>query len=180
MSNLTQYQTYYGIHLDHYSETWGGNEYNKMLTKSFPNVNLISTATSSTASEIKFLYPTLYKNVYYLDGVANGHITLYNKSTSTATSVTAYTVSIKKTDDEPGNETTLGSYTNSITTDNSLPTHNYLTLPVFVDITKQVVNEGEKLILSISVTGGDDICLSHANDSSDIDIKIELPYAPQG
>ena len=179
MSNLTQYQTYYAIHLDHYSETWGGNEYNKQITKEFPNEYLITTDYTN-ASSADFLYPMLYKNIYLLDSVADGHLTLYNQSTSTPTAVTSYTVSIKKTDDVPSNETTLGSYTNSITTDNSVGTDDYLTLPIFINITKQVVNENEKLILHIDFTGGSDLCIAHANDSSIIDTKITLPYAPQG
>ena len=55
MSVTRQFQTYYGMHLDHWSETWGGVTYHKLLMKSYPTTNLISTTTSGSKSTV-FLY----------------------------------------------------------------------------------------------------------------------------
>jgi len=176
------YKTYYAIHLNHWSETWGGVTYNKLLVKDFPDSNLVSTATTK-ASSIDFLYPRLVENKYILDGLAEGHFTLYNDNASTVTTVTAYTVSVKKTDDVPSNETILGSYTKNISSDNSVATRSYLTLPIYMTTSntpKISVDANEKLILHIEFTGGSDLCISHANDSDNIDIEIKLPYAPTG
>jgi len=173
------YKTYYAIHLNHYSTAWAGNTYNKILVTEFPDENLVSTVTTN-ATSADFLYPRLITNKTYLDGVAEGHITLYNNG-STTTTVTNFTVSLKKTDDVPNNETVLGSYTKSISADNNIASSNYLTLPFYMPIDKQTLNENEKLIFHIEyTTDSSDLCISHANDSSNIDIKIKVPYAPTG
>jgi len=173
------YKTYYGIHLNHYSTTWAGNTYNKILVTEFPDSNLVSTDTTN-ASSADFLYPRLISNKAYIDGVAEGHITLFNNGSS-STTVTSFTVSLKKTDDVPSNETVLGSYTASISSDNSVAASGYLTLPFFMPIDKQTLDENEKMILHVEyVSGSSDMCIAHANDSSNIDIRIKIPFAPVG
>ena len=173
------YKTYYGIHLNHYSTSWGGNTYHKILVTEFPDSNLVSTDTTNTSSA-DFLYPRLITNKAYLDGVAEGHITIYNNGSS-ATTVTNFTVSLKKTDDVPSNETVLGSYTANISSDNSIPSSGYLTLPFFMPIDKQTLDENEKLIFHVEYTSNsNDLCIAHANDSNNVDIKIKVPYAPTG
>ena len=180
MAVTRQYQTYYAISLTHHSETWGGVTYNKILVKEFPDSYLKSIDTTNAASA-NFLYPMLYKNRYYLEGQAEGHITLYNSHVSNTATVTAYTVSLKKTKDVPSSEDTIGTYTKSISTDNSVATTSYLTLPVYMNISKSLVDASEKLILHIEYTStGGTMNVAHANDSTDIDIKIKLPYAPRG
>jgi hypothetical protein len=171
------YKEYYAIHLDHYSTVWAGNTYNKILVTEFPDLNLVSTVTTY-ASSAKFVYPRIITNKCYVDGVAEGHITLYNNSTSTATT-TNYTVTLSKTEDVPSTETTLGTYSKTISTGNTLTSKSYLTLPFYINIDKKPLNENEKLLLYIAHTSTGSMCICHANDSSNIDVKIRVPYAPE-
>ena len=173
-----QYQTFYGIDLDHYEEVWAGTTYTKILVKDYPDSDLKSTVSTKTDSA-SFIYPMVYENVYYLDGIATGHITLYN-DTGSATTVTDYTVTLKKTDDVPSNETVLGSYSHTLSTGSSITAADWLTLPIKINLNKQVIEANEKLILTISYTCTDNIAISHENDSTLEDIKIKIPFITAG
>ena len=175
-----QYVTYYGIHLDHYNYTWGGAAYNKLLVTEYPNEYLISTA-STEAKTAKFLYPRLVGNPVYIDGVAEGHIVIWNSHAVNTTKIQSYTVSLLKTPDVADNETTLGTYANTITADNEITTENYLYLPVYMNVKKQELGVDEKLILEITYTddGAGTPNISHENDSTLEDIKIKIPYGTE-
>jgi len=183
MSVDRMYQTYYGVYLNHWSDTWGGNTYNEMLVKEYPN-EYLSTTSVSIVSDITFMYPSLYKNKYYLDGQMEGHFTIYNQSSTTSYYVSSYTVELKKTNDVASNETVLGTYSNTISSNNTVPPEDYLTLPIYMNIEKQIVNPNERLLLNITFTetGGTYtyVGFSHWNDSSIPDIKIKVPYAYTG
>ncbi len=181
MSVTRQYQTYYGVHLNHWDEEWAGNTYNKILVKEYPN-EYLSTTSNSMVSDITFMYPTLYKNKYYIDGVAEGHISIYNDDSSASYAVTGYTVELIKTQDVPSAETILGSYTGVISSNNFVMEEDFLTLPVYINLTKQLVNPNERLLLHMTFIGTDytHLGFSHWNDSSIPDIKLKIPYAPQG
>jgi len=175
------YQTYYAVELDHVGESWGGNTYTKLLVTEYPDDAIESTASTQSA-DVTFLYPTIVANVYYLDGIAEGYITLQNCHASNTATVTSYTVTLKKTEDVPSAETTLGSYTQSISTDNTIAAvTGELRLPVYMNISHQKVTENEKLLLNITyVSTGGTVYVKHELDSSDPDIKIKVPYLPQG
>lgn len=181
-----QYTTYYGVKLAHYTYTWAGNVYggtnnDGMLLTEHPDYTLVSVPTTDT-TQISFIYPRLVSSKAYLDGIAEGQFTLYNMSSSDATDVTAYTVYLKKTDDVPGNDTTLGYYTGSLVTDNSVPTEDYITLPFFIPITEQLIEKEEKLLLTISFTGGEDLVFCHdiySSEYSYYDVMIKVPFAPE-
>lgn len=182
MSVTRMYTTYYGVDLNHYSDTWGGVTYNKILVKEYPNEFLSTVSNTLDDDSITFMYPTLYKNKYYLDGVAEGHLSIYNQHSTTTYQVTDFTVNIKKTDDVPNNETTIGTYTKTLSANNDVPPEDYLTLPIYINIEKQIVNPSERILLNLEIThnGGNDVGFSHWNDSSIPDLKIKIPYAPQG
>lgn len=173
------YQVYYGMQLDHYSHIWGGITYNRFLWTEFPNENLSSTPTAQILTA-DFIYPrTIGKTD--LDGVAEGHFTIYNNSTTSASTVTSYTVTLLKTADVPNSMETLGSYSNVISTFNSVATHNYLTLPMYIPISKQILEYNEKLILRIAFsTTTSELCICQMNDSTDVDIQIKIPFAATG
>jgi len=180
------YETYYGIKLTHYTYAWGGTNYggtydNGILVKDFPNENLVSTDYTET-TEMRFIYPRPITPKAFLDGTAEGHISIYNASTTTIYSVTSFTVSIMKSEDVPGDEEILGSYFCSLTTDNSVPTEDYLTLPFFIDIEEKELNANEKIIfyITFACSGTVDIGIGHANDSDIIDMQIKMPFAPEG
>jgi len=175
-----QYQTYYGIHLDHHEEVWGGNTYNKILVKQYLNAD-ISTTDTTDATSITFLLPQMYMYKYYLDGMTEGWFTLYNQDTSNNATLDSFTVSLLKTEDVPNAEVALGSKTMNLSSNNTISKSGYLKVPIFIYLDKQVVEAGNKLLLrlEISTTGGD-VIFYHANDSSNEDVKIKIPYAPTG
>ena len=179
-----QYQTYYAVHLNHHTESWGAASWNKILVTSVVDENLVQTGSTSITSSttVSFLYPPLIQSKYYLDGVAEGHFTLYKKGTGTGW-INQYSVTLLKLD-EAGNYTTLASIsetTGSIT----IATLNYLTLPIYMNISQAVVNEREKLVLRIGVTCSNGtpsigMQVSHELYSDAKDIEISLPFAPTG
>lgn len=177
--------------MNHYDDTWGGKNYNKILTKEYPSEDLQSTASTQNSSAT-FYYPKLVGNPAYMDGVTEGHFTLYNSSSVASCTVTEYTVTIKKTDDVAANETTLGSKTVSLSIDNILLKAGTYTdwadsgsaggplliLPIYIDIDKQKIAVNEKLLFSIvfTYTGGTP-WIGHYNGSDPDDIKLKIPYA---
>ena len=181
MSVTRQYKVYYGIFLNHWSDTWGGITYNEILVKEYPN-EYLSAVSNSMVSDITFMYPSLYKNRYYLDGTLEGHLSIYNDSSTVTYTVTGYSVELRKTDDVPSNETVVGSYTGSLSANNTVVPEDYLTLPIYMNISKQLVEPNERLLLHMTFTGSDytHLGFSHWNDSSIPDLKIKVPYAPQG
>ena len=183
------YKIYYGIHLNHYSYTWGGNTYNKLLTQEYPSDELQSTASTNSASA-NFLYPRLVGNPTYIDGVAEGHVTLFNSSSAASATIDDYTVALYKTNDLASNEDQLGTYSISISADNVIfKTGEYddhghsdtLVLPVYIPILKQKVDVDEKIYLAISYTSSSgSVWIGHYNGTDPDDIKIKIPYAPMG
>jgi len=171
-------QTYYAVHINHITESWGGVNYNKILVKDYMNADLVSTV-STAATTASFLYPELIKNSYYLDGRASGHFTLHNAHASETSTVSAYTVSLLKTADVPSATVTLGSFSNTITADNTIVAHDFLVLPIAMDISHDdaEIGAGEKLILKIEITAtsGGTLEICHSNFSDDESIKITLP-----
>lgn len=172
-----QYQVYYAVHLYHWDETWGGNTYNKQLTKDWYD-DEVATSDYTQSSSTDFLLPDLHLNKYYIDGPMTGHFGLYNQSAATCT-ITQFSISLKKTDDVPSNETTLGSVTKTITTNNTIEPSADIFFPIHINIDKQVVNESEKLILHIEYSCVTEISIRHVNGDP-ADVKIKVPYAYSG
>ena len=177
---LPQYNTYYGVYLNHIDETWGGLTYNKILVTEFPN-EYLSTTSYELGQTARLLYLTLWKNKYYIDGIVEGHVSLYNESSTGSATLTSFTVSLRKTDDVPSNETVLGSYTKTISSDNIINKEDYLTLPVYMNVDKQLIDEGEKLLIYLEHNASAaSVGWAHANDSTTIDMQIKIPFAPSG
>ena len=185
-----QYQTYYGIHLRHYSYTWGGSTYNKLLTKEYPSEELKSAASSNTTTA-DFLYPKLVGNPAYMDGIAEGHITLFNSSSGASATIDDYTVTLYKTDNVPSNETQVGSYSQTLTSYNVAfkkdetdgdQGSDTLVLPIYMPINKKKIDVDEKLFLRITFSSAQssDVWIGHYNGTDPDDIKIKIPYAPTG
>ena len=135
-----------------------------------------STATAGTASAITFLYPELVKSSYILNGKAQGHFKIYNSSNSTPTTITGYTVTVKKINNV-GTETGLATHDEVIALNNSVATEDYMAIPFFLDFLKAEVNENEKLAFSLEITGGSDLWFTFDNWQDTEDLKIEIPFA---
>ena len=172
------YQTYYGVHLHHWTEPWGGTNYNKFLVKDYLDADVYSSPSTTGASAITFLNYGVYKNVYYLDGVAEGHFRLYNNHASDTTSLTSFTVTIQKIDDA-GTTTDLAAHSETLSSPSSIAAGQFVALPVRLNIDKAKIEADEKLALKLEISGGNDkLVFYHDNSSSNNDIEIKLPYAP--
>ena len=165
------------MHIVHWTETWGSVDYHKLLVTEYMNDEIISTATSAIASTVTFLYPTMVKSGYYLDGKAKGHFKLYNKSTSAATTVTGYTIKLEVINNV-GTHREIATHTEVIASGNSVATVDYIAIPFFLNISKAEVSNNEKLALTLTATGGSDLCFAYDNWADTEDLKIEIPYAP--
>lgn len=176
MGNLRQYQTYYCVDLDHHSEDWGGETYSKIMVKEFPN-KYLSTTSYTTGGNAKFLYPTIVMNKYYLDGIAEGYVSIHNTDSSSH-DLNSYTVYLKKSDEVT--ETILGTYTQSFSSPETVAADGWLTLPVYMNIDKKLVEEDEKLILELDHSDDTDLAWAHANDRDVVDMQIKIPFAPTG
>jgi len=184
------YKTYYGIHLNHYDYDWAGETYNKILTQEYPSDELVSTASTQASSAV-FIYPRLVGNPCYIDGLAEGHFTLFNSSSAASSTVSTYTVSLMKTNDVPENETIIGTYTYTLTADNIIWksgevsddgfNSDVLVLPIYMPIVEQRVDVDEKLLLKIEYTSSSGtVWIGHYNGGDPDDIKFRIPYTPTG
>jgi len=177
-----QYVVYYGIDLTHAVYTWAGTSYTKQLVTEYPSEELVSSVSTEDSTNARFLYPKLVGNPTYVDGVAEGHFTIANGHASEGIVVTNYTISLIKTNNVPNNETIIGTYQNSPSSMASISAGTYLTFPIAMNISKQKVDEDEKLILEIdlTITGSGQCDIQHYNGGNPDDIKIKIPYAPIG
>jgi len=188
MANVRQYQTYFGVHLVHWEQEWGNIAYNKMLTKSLPVADdFIETEDYTAEHNASFLYPLKYLNAYYLDGLLEGWFSIYNSNALTTYDIESYTVKLQKSNNIQAVPTDLVSYTNTLSTVSTVPTESYLTMPIYVDINHQLIEENEKLILYVEITATTDtdtpknLSVAHANTTTGgVDLQIKIPYAPEG
>ena len=165
------------------------------MTKEYPSEELKSSpSTNSTSAD--FLYPKLVGNPAYIDGIAEGQITLFNDSSNTTVTIDDYTVTLYKTDNVPSNETQIGTYSQTISSYNILTPINTiwtvanggnddedtLVLPVYMPISKKKIDVDEKLYLHIefSTTSSTNIYIGHYNGTDPDDIKLNIPYAATG
>jgi hypothetical protein len=178
---MPNYQIYCGVHLDHHVEPWGYMSFHKILMLEYPDQNLTCTTLTEACGSVNhdFLYPLLVQSKYFLDGICDGHVTF--KCGAAAKTATGYIVSLNKLSNI-GTITNLGNMAYTFSPTYNFTANAYLTVPVYMPLDKQAVNENEKLFLRINLVTAETsgINLSHANDSSVPDIKIRIPYAPTG
>lgn len=176
MPITAQYQTYYGIHLNHWTERWGNTDYNKILTKEYFSADAVETGSTAIASTITFLYPRIVSTGYFLDGIAGGHFKLYN-TTGGALTVTDYTITVAKINNN-GTSTNLAIHDETISY--SLPAGDIVALPIQLSFSESEVKANEKLVLKLDVTGSAGIVFMHFNGLLDgeAEIELRLPYAP--
>lgn len=105
MSDLRDYIKFYGIWLDDWDTTWGGQTYERHLLREW-TVNALSETSSTWASGgRKFLYPHHIKKTYFLEGVIEGEITF---GATAISHVSNYVVTIFKLNTDT-TETTLAT-----------------------------------------------------------------------
>jgi hypothetical protein len=175
----TKKLTLYAIQMDDYSKSWGGISYNTFLMDGFPELCADYNITETTdADSLRFLYLTAPDNVYVVDGVVDGAIVFYNAHAADSTTLTSITTSLRKTADVPSSETTLGSQANTVS--DTILKEAYATYPFYFTVDAsdddKHVKEGELLLLYIEIShSGGDLEFSHANDSLNKDLIINIP-----
>lgn len=175
----TKKLTLYAIQMDDYTKSWGGVNYNTFLMGNYPELCADYNITDTTdADTLRFLYMVAPDSVYVVDGVVEGEVVFYNAHAADSTTLTSFTVSLRKTGDVPSNETTLGTVTSTVS--DTILKETYGTYPFFFsvdgsDIAKHVTADELLLVyLEISHSGGD-LEFSHANDSTNKDLIINIP-----
>lgn len=175
----TRKLTLYGIQMDDYTKSWGGVNYNTFLMQSYPELIADYNFTDTTdADELRFLYMVAPDNVYVIDGLVDGAVTFYNAHAGDSTTLTSITTTLKKTADVPESEVTLGTQTNTVS--DTILKETYATYPFFFSVdgsnTAKHVKEDELLLLYFSIShSGGDLEYSHANDSTNKDLIINIP-----
>jgi len=175
----TRKVTLNGIQMDDYTKSWGGVNYNTFLMENYPELIADYNSTATTdADTIRFLYPIAPDNVYVIDGVVDGAIVLYNAHAADSTTLTSITTTLKKTADVPSSEVTLGSQANTVS--DTILKEAYATYPINFSVdgsdTAKHVKEDELLLLYLELShSGGDLEFSHANDSTNKDLIINIP-----
>ena len=112
-----------------------------------------------------------------------GHVSIYNSDSSVTYYCSSYGVELRKTEDVPSSEVVLGSSHRTISSASAIQPEDYLTLPVFINIDKALIEPNERLLFRFyfNLSTSTDACgVAHANDSSNVDMMIKIPYAPTG
>ena len=172
----TKYQTLYGMQLDDWTKSWGGVSYNTYLTEQsdYFNGNLNNTATTD-ADDIRFLYPKAPSNTYYLDGLLEGFFTVYNADGGSTATFTSYTAYLKYTEDASDSEVTIESFANTVS--DSIGTTSYGVYPIMMFLEHEEIPKATRLLLHINIVhSGGDLEFSHANDDTNHDLMVRIPF----
>lgn len=178
--DLRYYETFYGIHTNHWDYSFGTfSNHNKFLTKDYINEACATTDTSAaTATTNKFIYQHHIKKKYFIEGTITGQITI-GASGCTST-VTSFRVTVCKMHE---NNTDTELFTTGWKTVNDTLTWNaglsvgeervyWFEIDAW---NKAELSDKEKIYVKIEVNA--DVCalLWHSNDATWEDLKIEIP-----
>jgi hypothetical protein len=177
-----QFISFFGVELNDWLETFGSiaNTHYFMLREYVSEG--ASTVDSSEASDThKFLYPFDIEQIYFLEGTAEGQITLV--AVSCTSCITDYRVTICKANRDDNSEKELGT-TGVVTVNDVLvwDTPNSvgeeMVYPFYIHISpEKKITEKERLYLKVEVTCSDNCThLYHSNDATWDDIRIDIPF----
>jgi len=176
------YQTFYGIHVNDWEETFGSFvDHHKLLVKDYISEGCDTTEASTVSlTTHKFLYPQHIKKIYFIEGVIEGHITLAASSCSTTLSNYRVTVCKVHEDTTETELFTTGWITISdvLAWDAIYNVGDEMVYPFWIDAwEKEKLIEYERIYLKVEVnTTGDSCCsLYHSNDATWEDVKVTLP-----
>lgn len=179
MSDMRDYRTFYGIHYNDWEFNFGTfSNHHKILVDEYMN-EMCSCATSSAATDTnEFLYVEHIKQIYFIEGVIQGEITVAaSECTST---VTSYCVSVCKMHDD--NTATTLFTTGWITTNDTLAWdagHSIGEEVVYhfrIDAwEKEKLDEYERIYVKVEVNANACTVLWHSNDATWNDLWIEIP-----
>ena len=191
--DMRYYETFYGIHTDDWSETFGSfSSHHKLLVKEYISDGCSTTDTSCATNTHKFLYPQHIAKIYFIEGVISGHVT-FGASTATAY-LCSYKVTLCKVH-ENTTETELFStgwisVNDTLVYNNTYNVGNEIVYPFWIDAWEyQELNEYERLYVKVESTCTDNgnfascaessctnIVLWHSNDATWEDLKITIPF----
>lgn len=187
MSDYREVETFYAIHMDDFSFSFGDEsvfkDHHKILTKKYINEATSTTSTSVATDTYKFLFPFHIKKKYWIEGIIEGQVTF--AAGTAAASLDTYRVTICKVH-ENGTETELAT-TGFVTVNDSFAYNavygvgDEMVYAFFIDVSiEKEITEEERLYLKVETdsAGGDaDQCvLWHSNDADFEDIMIEIPF----
>jgi len=175
------YETFYGIHLNDWAETYGSFiNHHKLLTKEYESDGCSTLDASSCSETYEFLYPEHIKKVYFIEGVIKGQITV--AATSASVTIDDYRVTVCKVNDA-GLKTELfttgwratGTYLkwNAVTHDEEEIVYSFRINAW--DKAKLFDHERIFLRVQVNATVAANADLWHSNDSTWEDIKIIIP-----
>jgi hypothetical protein len=197
---MRYYETFYGIHANDWTETFGSfSNHHKLLVKDYISGGA-DTLDSSTASETyKFLYPQHIKKTYFIEGVITGHIT-FESSTATGY-LCAYRVTVCKvhenTDENELFSTGWKVVNHTLGWDaaHGVPSSiagelGSVVYPFWIDAwTKAELGENERIYLKVESTctisdafaacdasACTNVELWHSNDATWEDVKVTIPF----
>jgi len=176
MAEMRHYQTYYGVQVSDATFTWGGREYDYLLVKKYMDDEVVSSATTINTGTYTFLYPFRIQQRFFIEGVIEGHIHVYNHSQAkvdTTHIINNYTVKLRKIDNSDAS-ITLQEKVKTI--NRSVATLDYVCVPFFMDVvSKQEFEENERFAIAVSISSPtDSLSISHENDSSNDDFRINI------
>lgn len=181
------YQTYYGIHVDDWAETFGSfANHHKLLVKEYINEGCSCTTSSIASDTNEFLYPHFIKEIYFIEGVIEGHVTF---ASSGCTSIlTDYRVTVCKVHENTA-ETELFSTGWVIVNDtlgwnavDGIPSiiageEGEMVYPFWIDAWQHAeLSDGERIFLKIETHITNCGVLWNSNDSTWEDVKITIPF----
>ena len=205
MSDMRMMQTFYGVHMDNISVTYGESsptyflDHHKLLTKEYFNEGCSYTEHSTASGTNEFLYPHHIKKTYFIEGVIDGHVTF--ASSSATAYLCKYRVTVCKID-EASTLTELFT-TGWVTVNDTLGWNAGYNIPSVVEgeegdmvypfeidaWEKEKLDENDRIYLKVQSTCSADsnfisctqascsnVILWHANDATWMDIKITIPF----
>jgi len=199
-NDMRMYETFYGIHTDDWTETFGSfANHHKILTKNYISNGAITTDASSATETHKFLYPHHIKKIYFIEGVIEGHITF--ESHEDTGYLCAYRVTVCKVN-EDNVETelftsgwkivnaTLGWDAVHDIPSSEVGEEGSVVYPFWIDAwEKEKLTELDRIYFKVESTCSDNsscgscgaaectnITLWHSNDATWEDIKVTIPF----
>lgn len=182
MTNDRQYITFYGIHLNHWDETFGtfANTHTFMV-KEYENDAASSQASSVASDTNTFLYPFDIERQYYLEGTASGQITLV--ASGATSTITDYRVTICKTydgvlkPDEELESTGWRTVNDTLSWNVGLAVGEERVYPFKIHISpEKEITKDERLYIKVEVHCSNGTRLYHSNDATWEDLKIDIPF----
>lgn len=166
------------VPLDWYINFGTFSNHHYLLERDYIDSGCATLDSSQASITHYFIYPHYTKKIYFVEGVIVGQIAL-GSSLATST-VTSYRVTLCKmgSDNSDSELKSSGWVTVNIILpwDSGLGIGAEIVLPFWIDCwQEQQVQDEERLYMKIEVECDNNCILFHGNDSSFIDVKIEIP-----